>query len=237
MPECSRGQLIYRILDTLSDSVSDGLETVAGRIDVVAQTILTRPRASDRDRMAVLGRALGPLHRTLAIQRQVFDRSVDQIAATARRGEELGPYLADIADHPSQALDDVDADRDALHAMIDTYSNAVQERLTIVATIFLPLSAITGFFGMNFTWLPDHQGGAWTFFGLGVGGLLASSLLIVAWLRRTGMTSHRDSPQSRRGRVIKPSAAANPERSCPAGATSSNHAGVSQPPPVLSLGM
>jgi magnesium transporter len=187
-PECSRGQLVYRILDTLTDSVSDSLQTIASRIDVVAQTILTRPRASDRDRMSVLGRSLGPLHRTLAIQRRVLDRAVDQIAATAGPSEDLHPYLADIADHLSQALDDVDADHDTLRAMLDTYSNAVQERLTIVATIFLPLSVLTGFFGMNFTWLLDHLGGVWTFFGLGVGGLLASCLLILAWLRRTGMT-------------------------------------------------
>jgi magnesium transporter len=97
--------------------------------------------------------------------------------------------------------------------MIDTYSNAVQERLTIVVTIFLPLSVLTGFFGMNFTWLLDHQGGTWTCFGLGVGGLLASVLLIVAWLRRTGMTDRGKRAKPRRGRAAGPSAAANPERS------------------------
>jgi magnesium transporter len=87
--------------------------------------------------------------------------------------------------------------------MIDTYANEVDERLTIVATIFLPLSVLTGFFGMNFTWLLDHLGGVWTFFGLGVGGLLASSLLIVAWLRRTGMTDRRERSEPRLGRATK----------------------------------
>jgi Mg2+ and Co2+ transporter CorA len=211
-PECSRGQLVYRILDTLADSVSDTLQTVTSRIDLVAQTILTRPRASDRDRMAVLGRSLGPLHRTLTIQRRVFDRAVNQIAAIADPSEDLGPYLADVADHLSQALDDVDADHDTLRAMIDTYANAVDERLTIVATIFLPLSVLTGFFGMNFTWLLDHQGGVWTFFGLGVGGLLASSLVIVAWLRRTGMTNRHQRPPPHRGRAAGRSAAVDSEQ-------------------------
>ena len=191
-PQCSRGQLVYRILDALSDAVSDGLETVARRIELVAQTILTRPRARDRDQMAVLSRSLGPLHRTLTIQQQVVDRAAGQIMAIAGLGEDLHPYLADLVDHLVQSLDDVDADGDALRAMIDTYSNAVQERLTIVATIFLPLSVITGFFGMNFTWLLNHQSGTGTFFGLGLGGLLTSSLLIIAWLRRTGMTVRRN---------------------------------------------
>ena len=71
--------------------------------------------------------------------------------------------------------------------MLETYTNQVQERLTVVATIFLPLSALTGFFGMNFNWMIDHIGSAWTFFGLGIGGLLVSYLLINLWLRHTGL--------------------------------------------------
>jgi magnesium transporter len=71
--------------------------------------------------------------------------------------------------------------------MLDTYSNEMQERLTIVATIFLPLTVITGFFGQNFNWLINHIGSAWTFWGLGVGGMLVSCVLIVGWLIRTGL--------------------------------------------------
>jgi magnesium transporter len=56
-----------------------------------------------------------------------------------------------------------------------------------VATIFLPLTVITGFFGMNFNWLIDHIGAPWAFFGLGLGGLVVSALLIVAWLLRSGL--------------------------------------------------
>jgi magnesium transporter len=71
--------------------------------------------------------------------------------------------------------------------MVDTYSNEVQERLTIVATIFLPLSLLTGFFGMNFNWLISHMGPAWAFWGLGIGGLVISAAAIAVWLRRSGM--------------------------------------------------
>ena len=58
--------------------------------------------------------------------------------------------------------------------MLDTYSNEVQERLTIVATIFLPLTVLTGFFGMNFNWMIDNLSSAWAFFALGVGGPVAA---------------------------------------------------------------
>jgi magnesium transporter len=72
--------------------------------------------------------------------------------------------------------------------MLDTYANEVQERLTIVATIFLPLTVITGFFGQNFTWMINHIGSAWAFWGLGVGGLLVSIATIVGWLMRSGLS-------------------------------------------------
>jgi magnesium transporter len=71
--------------------------------------------------------------------------------------------------------------------MLETYSNEVQERLTIVATIFLPLTVITSFFGQNFAWLINHIGSAWAFWGLGIGGLLVSCCAIVVWLIRSGL--------------------------------------------------
>jgi magnesium transporter len=185
--DCSQGELVYRVLDAVADSLTDGLDSVAAEIDAFEQTIFDQPRARDRDRMAVLRRTLNGLRRTLGIQRQVFDRATDEIATIANDTEDIRAYLADVGDHLWHALDQTEANRDALQGMLETYTNEVQERLTIVATIFLPLTALTGFFGMNFNWMIEHVGSAWTFFGLGVGGLLASSVVIVAWLRYTGL--------------------------------------------------
>ena len=190
--QCSQGQLMYRVLDAVVDSVTDALEVLAGEIDRFQQTIFTHPRARDRDRMAVLRRVMNDLHRTLVIQRQVFDRAEHQITVIADDREDIGPYLADVGDHLWRALDEADSDRGTLTGMLESYSTQVQERLTIVATIFLPLTTLTGFFGMNFNWMIDHLGAAWTFFGLGIGGLLAALLLINLWLRRTGLTDRSD---------------------------------------------
>jgi magnesium transporter len=185
-PDCSQAALVYRVLDAVVDSLTDSLEAVAAEVDTFERTIFDRPRARDRDRMAVLRRSLNGVRRTLAIQRQLYPRVVDQIAAIADDGDDIRDYLADVGDHLWQALDDVEADRETLQGMLDTYSNEVQERLTIVATIFLPLTALTGFFGMNFNWMIDHTGSPWAFFGLGVGGPVAACLAIVLWLRRAG---------------------------------------------------
>lgn len=185
--ECSQGELVYRVLDSVADSMTSGLDTVAAQVDAFERTIFVRPRARDRDRMAVLRRALNDLRRTLVVQHHIFARAQDQIAAIAQEDEDIRPYLADVEDHLWRALDETEADRETLAGMLATYSNEVQERLTIVATIFLPLTALTGFFGMNFTWMIDHIGAAWTFFGLGIGGLSTSALVTLLWLRRTGL--------------------------------------------------
>lgn len=100
-------------------------------------------------------------------------------------------YYRDVGDHLSRAIDEVEASRDGLQGILETYTNEVQERLTIVATIFLPLTVITGFFGQNFNWLISHIGSGWAFWGLGVGGLAVSAAGILLWLRRSGLYQGR----------------------------------------------
>jgi magnesium transporter len=183
--------MIYRVVDALTDSILEVMDRVGERVDDYEQEIVRRPRACDRDDMAVLRRSLGPFRRMLIIQRQVFDRAVERLVALTEEKDEAAAYYRDIGDHLWRAIDDVDMARDSLQGMVDTYSNEVQERLTIVATIFLPLTALTGLFGMNFNWLLNHIGSAWAFWGLGIGGLVASGAAIAVWLYRSGMYGGR----------------------------------------------
>jgi magnesium transporter len=186
-PAANEQALIYRVIDALTDSVLDVLDKVASTIEGYEAEIFHRPRARDRDRMALLRRSLAAFRRVLVIQRQVFDRAIERIVALPGLEQDLTTYWRDVGDHLWRAIDETEAARDTLQGMLDTYSNEMQERLTIVATIFLPLTVITGFFGQNFNWLINHIGSAWTFWGFGVGGMLVSCVLIVAWLIRTGL--------------------------------------------------
>ncbi|HEX6524992.1 MAG TPA: magnesium transporter CorA family protein [Streptosporangiaceae bacterium] len=179
--------VIYRVLDALTDSILEVMEAVSDRVGDYEQQVVQRPRASDRDEMAVLRRSLGSLRRMLIIQRQVFDRAAERLVALSGDKNEAAAYYRDIGDHLWGAVDDVDMARESLQGMVDTYSNEVQERLTIVATIFLPLTVLTGFFGMNFNWLISHLVPTWAFWGLGIGGLVISAAAIAVWLRRSGM--------------------------------------------------
>jgi magnesium transporter len=181
------GTVIYQVIDALTDSIVDVLEHVDDEVEDFEGELFRRPRARDRDRMAVLKRSLSALRRVLVTQRQMFARAVEDIVALPRISQDVCAYYRDVGDHLARAADDLDATRDTLQGMLETYSNEVQERLTIVATIFLPLTVITSFFGQNFAWLTNHIGSTWAFWGLGIGGIAISCCAIVIWLIHSGL--------------------------------------------------
>jgi Mg2+ and Co2+ transporter CorA len=103
------------------------------------------------------------------------------------------PYLRDLYDHLIRISDLVDSYRDLLSNAMDAYLsivsnrlNEVMKQLTIIATIFLPLSFLTGFFGQNFGWMVSRLGGLPTFLLLGIGSELAAAAGLFTLFRRRG---------------------------------------------------
>jgi magnesium transporter len=88
-----------------------------------------------------------------------------------------------VADRVDDALDRLAVALDLLNSSVANRTNAIVERLTVVATIFLPLTVVTGFFGQNFGWMIERMKGLAAFLILGVGVFAASGLLIYLWIR------------------------------------------------------
>jgi len=72
---------------------------------------------------------------------------------------------------------------------VSVQQNATIEQLTILATVFLPLTFVTGFFGQNFAWLVGHIAGPAAFLIYGIGGLALPLALLYWWLRRRRLDS------------------------------------------------
>jgi magnesium transporter len=100
-------------------------------------------------------------------------------------------YFRDIYDHLIRISDLIDTYRDLLTSSMDVYLstvsnrlNVVMKQLTLVATVFLPITALTGFFGQNFGWLVLHTRSLWTFLVFGVGGAVFACVALFVWFRR-----------------------------------------------------
>jgi len=93
----------------------------------------------------------------------------------------------------------VDNYRDLLSGVMDTHIstvsnrlNVVMKQLTIIATIFLPLSFLTGFFGQNFAWMITHITSLWVFLTFGIGLELATVVFLVGLFWKTGLARRAD---------------------------------------------
>ena len=99
-------------------------------------------------------------------------------------GTESSQYFARIESQLARLVSGIDATGQALAALVDQGMNTIMFRLTVVATIFLPLTVITGFFGMNFDWLLKNIGGKSDFLVYGVGSLALAIMIALIVMRR-----------------------------------------------------
>ncbi len=195
-PARERG-LIIEILDTVLSSYVPVLDRIDDEIDEIEQDVIEQPREQILQRIFSLKRDLIAMRRVLTPMRDFFQRDAGEITHLPGMEPDDLLYLRDLYDTLVRTSDLVDSYRDLLSGATDMYLSTIANRqgevskqLTIIATIFLPLTFLTGFFGQNFAFLTGRiQNTTWSFFVLGLGLLLASIVAFWIFFRRRGWMS------------------------------------------------
>jgi magnesium transporter len=191
-PPRSEQFVIYRVLDALTDTFFPILERLDDRIERLDGEIFERATPDQLEEISALRRQLVELRRIVTPQRDLLARGIDDILEIPGLEVDSRNYFRDVYDHSIRISDQIDSYRDLLAGSRDAYLSVVSNRLnqitkqlTVMATIFLPLSFIVGFFGQNFKWLVGNIDSPGAFFALGIGSLVLSALALLVWFRRS----------------------------------------------------
>ena len=194
LPVTDPGTVLHRVLDALTDSFFPLLEEWDERIDALQDEIVRDARDSQLREAFEMKQRLWHLRRVASPQRDVFAQLAAGTADLPGVDDEARRYFRDVYDHMIRLADMVDTQRDLLTTVIEVYLGMVANRrdqvmkqLTVIATIFMPLTFITGYFGQNFGWMVDHVG-TWQAWALGTLVQVLAVIGIMVFFRRRGWT-------------------------------------------------
>ena len=183
------------VLWAIMDQVVDGYAPVVAGLD----------HDIDQIEATVFSGAVAPTERIYSLRNEATDfyRAVHPMLAVSAIVEraapkKMRPYFRDVRDNLLLIDEEITDQRDLLATVLQAnmavisvdqtklslQQNTTMEQLTILATIFLPLTFVTGFFGQNFGWLVRHIDSPVMFIVYGIGGLLLPLALLFMWLRR-----------------------------------------------------
>ena len=185
--------LLYRIIDGLVDSFFPILADFDDRIDELENGIFVKADDAQLQEIFQMKRLLVGMRKAITPQRDAFGRLMGGVAELPGLKDADERYFRDVYDHLIRISDLIDSYRDLLTGAMDVYLstvsnrlNSVMKQLTIIATIFLPLSWITGFFGQNFGFEVRHIADWGTFVGLGLGTELLGLVALLVYFKRRG---------------------------------------------------
>jgi magnesium transporter len=183
--------LLYQILDALVADYMPLVDQLDDWIDEVETEILQRPTAQTLHRILRQKRRLVGMRRSLSALREVLNRLARDDYAVIDPKDRV--YFRDVYDHVVRLYEIVESMRDLVGGSLDTYlsvtsnrTNEIMKTLTIVTVLFMPISFLAGFFGMNFfgeefALHPDLQS-YWVFW-ISVAAMLALPPTMYVWMR------------------------------------------------------
>lgn len=154
--------LAYSLLDAVVDGYFSVLETMSETIESLEEELVKEPNERIMRQIHSIKRELISLRKSTWPLRELISNM--QRSESALITESTRIYLRDVYDHTIQVIDTVESYRDIVSSMLDLYlssvsnrMNAIMKVLTIIATIFIPLTFVAGIYGMNFKYMPELE--------------------------------------------------------------------------------
>lgn len=176
---------LHAILDLAVDSVFPVIEAISDELEDLENLMLRDARAAQLQRLYAAKRALLQLHKVVVPERDVV-RGLARLEAFVE--PEAYMYFQDIGDHLARVADSIETYRDVAGGTMDIYlsaqsnrMNQIMKQLTAVATIFMPLTLISGIYGMNFRHMPEL---GWRYGYFMVIGVMVLIALWMVWFFR-----------------------------------------------------
>jgi magnesium transporter len=189
------GYLLYRLTDELVAHMLPVVEKIDDTVDAIEDQIFGNPASSTLRQILTMKRTLLRLRRVISPQREVLNRLARGDHAVVATDDRV--FFRDIYDDLVRLYEVSESLRDLVSGALDMYLSVVNNRmnevmktLTLVTALFMPLSFLAGFFGMNF-FQPTVPLAAWTgraAFALTLATMILSPLGMYLWMRRRAWT-------------------------------------------------
>jgi len=178
--------LAYALIDAIIDYYYVVMEKIGIQSEQLEEELMDNPTPKTLQTIHTLKREMVMLRKSIWPMREVvdrFDRMESEIIQESTR-----TYLHDVYNHTVQVMDNIEGLREMIGGMLDTYlssignkMNEVMKTLTIIASIFIPITFIAGIYGTNFAYVPELEWEGSYFVMLGVMGIIVFTMIL--WFR------------------------------------------------------
>jgi magnesium transporter len=181
--------LFYRLIDTIVDNYYVVMENLGTRIEDIEEEVYLDPKQSTLNKiqdvkkeLIFIRKSIYPIREAIA---QLMRNDYTAISESTRK------YLNDVYDHTIQIIDTYETYRDLTSNLMDMYMTTISHRLnevmkvlTVISTIFIPLTFLAGVYGMNFHYMPELTWRYGYFVVLGIMGVMV--VIMISFFKRKG---------------------------------------------------
>lgn len=179
--------LAYSLLDSIIDNYYFILENTGERIDLLEEELLAGDDSEIMNKIHDLKKTMGYFRKVVWPLREIMSSLLKNESSITR--EKTIPFFRDLYDHIVQIIESIEISKDNLSSLIDLHisnnnarMNETMKILTVVATIFIPLTFIVGVYGMNFAYMPELK---WRIgYPLIMGFMLVASILMLYYFKK-----------------------------------------------------